>query len=183
MLREGTFRAPPAVMNATLRLLVPCSVLVLACAACSGSPPATPVETKATSNVEVTTAPQVPCDLVCEKAQIVSRVTDAPDYNARATANANQVIGDMHGDLLACYKARVAANPDAHAFLTIDVLVGPDGRVQTVETTGGALLGPATMTCLTSRIQRGVFEPPHGGGTLRIHVPFSLRRVPLDQST
>ena len=166
-------------MSSTLQLLLPA---FLACAACSGAPPATPVETKTTSNVEVTTAPQVPCDLVCEQAQIVSRVADTPDYNARATANANQVLGEMHGDLLACYKTRVAANPDAHGFLTIDILIGPDGHVQLVETTGGAILGPVTMSCLTNRIQRGVFEPPHGGGTLRIHVPFSLRRMAPDES-
>lgn len=167
-------------MSPTFRLLAP-SLLV--CAACSGAPPATPVETKTVSSVEITTAPQVPCDLVCEQAQIVSRVADTPDYSAQATANANQVLGDMHGDLLACYKSRVAANPDAHAFLTIDVLIGPDGHVQLVETTGGALLGPVTMSCLTKRIQQGVFAPPHGGGTLRIHVPFSLRRTAPDEST
>jgi len=33
-----------------------------------------------------------------------------------------------------------------------------------------------TMSCLVERVKRASFEP-HNGGTLRIHVPFSLRRV------
>jgi hypothetical protein len=49
--------------------------------------------------------------------------------------------------------------------------------VRRVETTGGALLGDATLKCITQRLTRGVFEPPHGGGTLRIQVPLTLRRV------
>jgi hypothetical protein len=47
----------------------------------------------------------------------------------------------------------------------------------TVETTGGAILGESTMSCIVHRIERGRFEPPHGGGTIRVRVPFSLRRV------
>jgi hypothetical protein len=83
----------------------------------------------------------------------------------------------MHDDLLACYKKRVAVNPRAHGFITVDVVIDPDGRVRDVETTGGAILGEVTMGCLVERIKRGSFDPPHGGGTLRVQVPFSLRPV------
>ena len=126
---------------------------------------------------EITAKTQTTCDLVCERAQIVPRPADGPDYHEKATANANTVIEAMHEDLLACYKKRVAANPNAHGFITIDVIVGPDGRVRDVETTGGAVLGETTMSCLVQRVKRASFDPPHNGGTLRIHVPFSLRRV------
>lgn len=162
-----------------LRLLVPSGVLLLASLACGGAPPpVTPAPTTAPASAEVTAEPQVPCDIVCEQAQIVARSEDSKDYNAKATANANQVLDAMHPDLLACYKTRIAANPDAHGFLTIDIVIGPDGHVLRVETTGGAVLGPTTMSCLTKRIERGVFDPPHGGGTLTVHVPFSLQRAP-----
>jgi hypothetical protein len=83
----------------------------------------------------------------------------------------------MEPDLLACYKARIVVRPAAHGFITTDILIGPDGHVRGVETTGGALLGRTTMKCITSRIERAAFDPPHGGGTLRVHVPFTLRRV------
>jgi hypothetical protein len=33
------------------------------------------------------------------------------------------------------------------------------------------------------RVKRASFEPPHNGGTLRIHVPFSLRRVAPGEET
>lgn len=85
--------------------------------------------------------------------------------------------------LLACYKKRVAANPNAHGFITVDIIVDPDGKVRNVETTGGAILGDATMSCLVQRVKRASFDPPHNGGTLRIHVPFSLRRVAPGEET
>jgi outer membrane biosynthesis protein TonB len=131
----------------------------------------------------VTTDPVSYCDLVCERAQAQARADDQPDYTTRATANANSVLEDMHGDLLACYKKRVAVNPNAHGFITVDIVIDASGHVQTVETTGGAILGEGTMACIVNRIKRASFEPPHGGGTLRIHVPFSLRRVAPGEET
>jgi hypothetical protein len=121
----------------------------------------------------------VECELVCERAKYVADEQDADVAEDRATAteDANRVLSAMNADLLACYKKRIAANPQAHAFMTIDVVVGPDGRVRDVETLGGALLGEETIGCLVERITRGVFHPPRRGGTRRIVVPFSLRRV------
>jgi hypothetical protein len=147
-------------------------------AAPAASPATTTAATSpATTTAEITASPVTECDLVCERAQIVPRPADGPDYHAKATANANSVLEDMHGDLLACYKKRVAVNPNAHGFITVDIVIDPEGRVRNVETTGGAVLGDGTMGCIVERIKRASFERPHGGGTLRIHVPFSLRRV------
>lgn len=148
-------------------------------AACGGAPPepnAPNTATTAATNPapqEVTAESQVVCDLVCEQAKVAA--LDTPDHTAKATANANQVLDAMHPDLLACYAKRVAVSPAAHASMTVDIVVAPDGHVQDVETTGGALLGEATMSCIVSRVKRATFEPPRGGGTMRIHVPFSLR--------
>ena len=135
------------------------------------------------AGTEITANAVTECDLVCERAQIVPRPADGPDYNARATANANAVLEGMHDDLLACYKKRVAVNPNAHGFITVDVVIDGEGQVRNVDTTGGAALGEGTMSCIVHRIQRGSFERPHGGGTLHIHVPFSLRRVASGEET
>jgi hypothetical protein len=163
------------------------SVALVGCGAASPSPPkpantpssgaGTTITTAGQTTEEITAEPQTYCDLVCERAMIVPRPADGPDYSARATDNANEVLAAMHDDLLACYQKRVAANPNAHGFITVDIVIDPEGHVRDVETTGGAILGERTMSCLVHRIRRGSFEPPHGGGTLRIHVPFSLRRV------
>jgi len=117
------------------------------------------------------------CDLVCEKAKLAVRPADRPDYTALALADADDVLSRMQPELLGCYKRRVAVAPNAHAFITVDVVIGPDGRVVQVETTGGALLGDDTMGCITGHIRRAHFLPPHNGGTLHLSVPFSLRRV------
>lgn len=144
---------------------------------------AAPVTPRTSPTTEVTADAQTECDLVCERARIVPRPADGPDYHEKATANANTVLEGMHDDLLSCYKKRVAVNPNAHGFITIDIVVDPDGKVRNVETTGGAVLGDTTMSCLVQRVKRASFDPPHNGGTLRIHVPFSLRRVVPGEET
>lgn len=102
-------------------------------------------------------------------------------YTTEAVEKANAVLKEMHDDLLHCYTARVKVYPKAHAFLTIDIVVGPSGSVQAVETQGGALLGDAAMKCFVDRIKHGEFAPPPRGGTMRLQVPFTLRRVAPDE--
>jgi hypothetical protein len=125
------------------------------------------------------------CDLVCEGAHVVShRVTpdeSAEYYTQEAVEHANQVLHAMHDDLLSCYTARLRGNPKAHGFITVDIVIGSTGEVQNVETLGGALLGNGAMACIVNRIKRGKFTPPHGGGTMRLEVPFSLRLVAPDE--
>jgi hypothetical protein len=125
----------------------------------------------------VSTEPQTFCDLVCEQARVVAPKADKSDAFTQATENANKVLEAMQGDLLACYKKRVAVNPKAHGFILVDILVGPDGHVRTVDTTGGAILGEGTMSCIVDKVKTAIFAPPHAGGTLRVQVPFSLRSV------
>jgi hypothetical protein len=95
-----------------------------------------------------------------------------PDLHARVERDAGDVFRSMHGDLLRCF---ARAPPGAHAFVTIDVLVGSDGEVRDVATTGGALVGGAT-TCIARRVAKASFPPPRGGGTARIRVPLEFER-------
>ncbi len=116
------------------------------------------------------------CTLYCELPQMLPRAPD-PDYTQAEIDNVNVVLASMGDDLLACYKKRLRVLPNAHGFITVDIVIGDGGTVRGVETTGGAILGDKTMSCLVHRIERGTFEPPHGGGTIHVRVPFSLRRV------
>jgi hypothetical protein len=126
------------------------------------------------------------CDLVCEGAHVVSHEI-TPDesadyYTGEAVKHADEELNAMHDDLLACYTRRLRGSPQAHAFITVDIVIGPSGSVQAVETQGGALLGASAMACIVDRIKRGQFDPPHRGGTMRLEVPFTLRRVAPDES-
>jgi hypothetical protein len=58
--------------------------------------------------------------------------------------------------------------------MTADIVIGPDGHVRHVETTGGALLGERARACIEHRLAGAEFAPPYGGGTLTIHVPIAL---------
>ena len=114
---------------------------------------------------------------------MIPRVAPEPNYTQREIDNATDVLSAMTGDLLACYKQRLRANPKAHGYITVDITVGSDGRVRKVDTTGGAILGDQTMACIVRRIQQGVFEPPHGGGNIHVQVPFSLEVVAVGEET
>jgi len=132
-------------------------------------------------------AEQAPkCDVVCGAATVVSHEIPPSEtadyYTNQAVDKANATLDGMHDDLLACYAARVKAYPKAHAFLTIDIVVGPDGHVQNVETQGGALLGAVAMKCIVDRIRGGEFASPPRGGTMRLEVPLTLRRVGPDET-
>jgi len=125
----------------------------------------------------------VECTLRCEAPRLIPRVAPEPDYTQREIDNATAVLSSMSGDLLACYKQRLRLNPKAHGYITVDVLVSSDGHVGNVDTTGGAILGDQAMACIVHRIQRGVFEPPHGGGNIHVQMPFSLEVVAVDDET
>jgi len=126
-------------------------------------------------------AEPVKCDLVCGRTTIkthaISPNESADYYTTQAAEKADQTLVAMHEDLLACYEERVKNSPKAHAFLTIDIVVGPEGRVQAVETQGGALLGNKAMACIVNRIKEGEFAAPHNGGTMRLEVPVTLRTL------
>lgn len=117
------------------------------------------------------------CDLYCEPVQLRASDAVSPDHSARAEASAARVIAELEDELLACYRARVVYKPQAHGFLTVDIVVAPDGHVTDVKTAGGALLGKKTLECLATQFRSAKFEPPYGGGTQTFQVPFSLRRV------
>ena len=158
-----------------------------ACAA-SSPPPKTASTPAPPRSPPVETAPStdpgaVECKLYCEAPRFVPRPEPEPDYTQREIDNASNVLSSMTDDLLGCYKTRLRTNRQAHGFITVDILVGPDGRVRKVDTTGGALLGDVTMACIVHRIERGVFEPPHGGGNIHVQMPFSLRVEGPDDQT
>lgn len=176
-----------------LRLSSPILAAFIALGCSSSARPPTvaasnPVETAqhadpASESLDSTDPGARECKLYCEAPRMVPRVVPEPDYTQREIDNATTVMASMTDDLLACYKKRLRVNPKAHAFMTGDVLVGSDGRVRKVDTTGGAILGDHTVACVVHRIEQGVFEPPHGGGNIHVQMPFSLRVVSDDDET
>jgi hypothetical protein len=134
-----------------------------------------PVTAAATTSPEPAAPPSVApdaCVLVCGNATVAHPDVPKLETHVDEAENADAVFASMHEDLLACYKARVIELPSAHAFLT--VVVAPDGSVQKVDTTGGALFGDRTMRCVTRRIHQASFAPVRGGGTIHIQIPLSF---------
>ncbi len=122
------------------------------------------------------------CALRCELPRMVPRPAPEPDYTQRETDNATAVVSSMKSDLVACYSKRLRVNPQAQGAITVEIEVGEDGHVRKVDTTGAAVLGRQTMACISHRIEKGVFEPPHGGGNIYVEVPFALEVVSPDQT-
>lgn len=178
---------PCGMMHAWVRLIMRTTLLSsLACcllAACATKPPAPPAEVSSiTTTTRAVTAEAPRCEMVCEGAEVIAQVPEQPDYHARAVADANAVFGSIHDELLACYAKRLRVDPNAHAYLTVDVVIGRDGRVQRTELTGGARLGKEAIACIVERVEGATFEPVAGGGTRRVHVPLTFRRVGPDET-
>jgi hypothetical protein len=181
------------VRHATLRIFGALLIGALPLACASAAPPAavtaaTPSVAKApvAESVDPTEGPV--CSVVCEGTKVTSvtvsgaAIADAESFSIQETENADTVLQAMHDDLVACYKARVRVMPTAEGTLSLDVLIGPDGAVRKIDATGSSALGTA-KDCVVKRVQRGTFDPPHAGGTLRIHVPLTLRREAPGEST
>lgn len=84
------------------------------------------------------------------------------DENAAAI-----VFRTMENDLQRCF---VGIN--GNAFVLVDALVDPRGRVRRVEATGDARVGPATRRCVERRVARALFPAPRGGGLSRVRTSF-----------
>jgi hypothetical protein len=152
--------------------------------ACAGStpPPSTAGVSSSTSTRSADLPPTVECTLSCGGAVLTSHAVATEDHHASAVANIDDVFAAMHNDLLACYRARVAKNPNAHASVNLAIVINPDGTVHAVSSTGGAMLGDAGLRCITQRVERATFAPVYGGGTLHAEVPLSFRRVDTDDT-
>lgn len=167
-------------MKPSLYLLGLGCMLVVACA--DRAPPR--VATTTTTSAAVVEPASVECEIDCEGVAVVPQParTEEPDHHAAAIADADRVIASMHDDLLACYKKRLATNPRARGFVSLDIVIEESGRVRSVDATGGGMLGEAALKCITSRVSRSSFAPVHGGGTLRLQVPLTLRTMGAGES-
>lgn len=160
-------------MRSIILCSIACSMLV-ACATTNRPAPRAEA-TSITTTTQAVQAEEPRCEVFCEGAQVVA--TEEPDHHGQAVADANAVVSAMHQDLLACYEKRLKTDPTAHAFLTVDVVIGPDGHVWRVETTGGARLGKDGIACVANHFREATFAPVVGGGTRRVHLPLTFRRV------
>ncbi len=128
------------------------------------------------------------CVVHCEGAQMASvkggsiAVADADSKSKAELENANAVLAEKNDALVRCYRPRLRAAPGTEGTVTFDVLIGSDGHVLKIDPHGGEKLGTVDE-CMMKVIQESVFAPPHGGGTLTIRVPFTLRAQSPDEST
>jgi hypothetical protein len=172
-------------MNTLIRLLAILSFGGALSAACASAapPPAGTATTTAASVEPGQEASMAPCVLECGNVTAVAGAVVIPDHHAEAVANADAVFAAMHDDLVACYRPGAARDPHAHAFITVDVVLNPDGTVRSVATTGGAMLGDPGLACISRRVKRATFAPVWGGGTLHLSVPMSFKRLGPDETT
>jgi hypothetical protein len=175
-----------------MRHLLPLGLFVTTVAVVVGCRTQTPLPVEPPRAETTTTSAELPqpnasnagsCVLECGSAQVAQLPAIAPDRHAAAVRNANEVIAAMHDDLLACYKTRLAQNPNAHASLVVEVVVNYDGTVLYSDVTGGAMLGRRGLRCITTRIERAKFAPVHGGGTMRLEIPLIFRRGDAPDAT
>jgi outer membrane biosynthesis protein TonB len=146
----------------------------------------TPAATVASAEADDPAAPK--CTVRCEGVQMATvkggsfAVADADSKTKAESENANAVLNEKNDDLVRCYKAVARVSPGTQGTVTFDVMIGADGKVVKVDPFGGEKLG-AVKTCMMKVIQGAEFAPPHGGGTITIRVPFTLKVQSPDEST
>ena len=139
-------------MHQALILVIP---FLLSCAAAASPPP--PL------------LPDAPTVLETHAAVVDAPPPQPPvtvDDPTRVERDASAVFRAMHGDFLRCF-----GRAQRRAFVTVDVLVGPQGEVRSVETFPS---GQPLTTCIARRVARATFPPPRDGGTARVRVPFAF---------
>jgi hypothetical protein len=98
----------------------------------------------------------------------------SPDESGRTPTE--RAIEDTRSSFRACYHRGLVLDPTQHGHVAIVARVGPDGRVQKVESYAACEIVKETITCMQDAARALRFAPPKGGSdTIVLPAVFSAR--------
>jgi hypothetical protein len=165
--------------------VVVCSSLVLLCG-CQlpeEKPPASPATTTVVGPGPLPPGEQAPSEeppLPPAEAKPVEpgiTATGTPTRGTLPKAVIDAKLDAARPGIQACYEAALKTQPDLRGLVSINFVVGADGRVAHVEAMDGedALRDAATVDCVLGQIKALEFPAPHGG---RVFLSYPLRLEP-----
>jgi outer membrane biosynthesis protein TonB len=107
------------------------------------------------------------------RADVTAGVSGDPVSGAGLSAEEVQKVIRIHlNGIRHCYEQLLQKSPSASGKIKVHFVVGPDGRVSTVQLNQDTI-GDATMSgCVMAKISRWTFPMPSGGQAVHVNYPF-----------
>lgn len=90
-----------------------------------------------------------------------------------SATDASRVVARMRAGFRACYHRGLAASPALSGKISLNIVVGPEGQVLSVQASPSGNLPKSMVECVQSRAKAARFAPPDGGRAV-IEVPVSF---------
>jgi TonB family protein len=94
-----------------------------------------------------------------------------PIAKPTSTTEVQKLIRTHFQEFRACYENTLRKLPKAEGRVSVQVLIGPEGRVFKTRVMDASLPDPEAQTCLLEAFQKIIFEPPPNG-TMTIGYPI-----------
>ncbi len=87
------------------------------------------------------------------------------------------VIQRNIGQIIYCYEQGLQTSPSLSGRVTMDFVIGGNGRVRTAQVANTSLRSQAVENCIAGRLRNWTFPQPKGQVDVKVSYPFVLRRV------
>lgn len=135
----------------------------------------------------VTEAPTATPNSVVEVAEPEAEPESAPESAPESDpAPEATVVGSLDRDIIRrvvqrhvdeirdCYNAGLTKDPELEGRVTIDFIIGGEGRINSAVVHESTLKDLAVPKCIVKAVEEWVFPEPSGGSTVTVRYPFNL---------
>jgi TonB family protein len=91
---------------------------------------------------------------------------------ARDPGRIYRAVDDHLTDLTSCYQQGVSVKSDLTGRVSVEFIIGPNGRVVRASVKESTLHSPPVETCIVQAVQTWEFPAPDGGGIIVVGYPF-----------
>jgi outer membrane biosynthesis protein TonB len=83
-----------------------------------------------------------------------------------------KVINKHIGKIQYCYEKQLRLQPGLSGKVQLEWVIGTDGKVKSVKSTGSTLQNAAAINCMSRQVKDWRFPKPRGSGTVIVKFPF-----------
>jgi Ca-activated chloride channel family protein len=77
-------------------------------------------------------------------------------------------------EVRSCYNAALTKDPNVAGRITIEMTIGPDGKISTSVVAANTTTETALGQCIANAVKKWTFPKPVGGGSVKVTYPFEL---------
>ncbi len=107
----------------------------------------------------------------------VNVTSELPQVDGALDAEMVRRVVRSHTDQIRyCYERQLVTHPGLQGKVTVQWLIGPDGKVLRANVVDSSANDQDLDRCLTSKVLTWRFPSPRGGGTVVVNYPFMFRK-------